>query len=125
MRCDPFSAALRLCLKTGLLLATVLPVLLKSAPLPSPPPTRTVDVVDTLFGTPVPDPYRWLENGNSPEVQKWTAAQYAHYRLFVDGFPFAGMTSLFNSAARFFHPSSPLGATMLSARGGDVERKGR
>jgi prolyl oligopeptidase len=31
--------------------------------------------VETLHGVPVPDPYRWLEDGESPEVRSWSAAQ--------------------------------------------------
>lgn len=42
---------------------------------PMPPPTRTQLIKDTLFGTPVEDPYRWLENEKSPEVQAWMKAQ--------------------------------------------------
>ena len=32
---------------------------------------KRVDVVDTLHGTEVADPYRWLENADDPEVQAW------------------------------------------------------
>ncbi|MBN2633869.1 MAG: S9 family peptidase [Bacteroidales bacterium] len=39
------------------------------------PPTRTGDVVDTIFGTPVPDPYRWLEDDMSEETAAWVKAQ--------------------------------------------------
>lgn len=39
------------------------------------PPTKTVDVSDTYFGTTYPDPYRWLENLKAPEVAAWFKAQ--------------------------------------------------
>jgi prolyl oligopeptidase len=44
------------------------------------PPTRTEAVVDTLHGVKVPDPYRWLEDERSPEVQEWMRAQDAFTR---------------------------------------------
>jgi prolyl oligopeptidase len=39
------------------------------------PPTHTVAHVDDFFGTPVADPYRWLENASDPEVLHWTQQQ--------------------------------------------------
>ena len=41
------------------------------------PKAKAVDVVETQFGVPVADPYRWLENDvrNDPEVAAWVAAQ--------------------------------------------------
>lgn len=43
----------------------------------TPPPTRTVSVADTMFGSVVPDPYRWLEDQSSAEVRAWIDAQAA------------------------------------------------
>jgi len=39
------------------------------------PVTKTGDVVDTIFGTPVPDPYRWLEDDMSEETAAWVKEQ--------------------------------------------------
>jgi prolyl oligopeptidase len=39
------------------------------------PVTRTVNVVDTIFGTQVPDPYRWLEDDMSEETAQWVREQ--------------------------------------------------
>ncbi len=39
------------------------------------PKTKTVDVKDDYHGQVVADPYRWLEEAESPEVKAWIAAQ--------------------------------------------------
>jgi prolyl oligopeptidase len=42
-----------------------------------PPPTRSDGIVETIHGVPVADPYRWLEDQNSPETRAWIEAQNA------------------------------------------------
>ena len=39
------------------------------------PPTRTVDQIDKYHGTPVADPYRWLEDTDTPETLEWIRQQ--------------------------------------------------
>jgi len=48
------------------------------------PPTRATDLVDTLHGVAVPDPFRWLENTTSTESRAWTDAQNVVTRSFLD-----------------------------------------
>lgn len=39
------------------------------------PQARVDNVVDDYFGMKVPDPYRWLENPDSPETRSWIEAE--------------------------------------------------
>lgn len=52
------------------------------------PETEKGNVVDTYFGTPVPDPYRWLEDDLSEKTAKWVAAQNAVTFGYLDKIPF-------------------------------------
>jgi prolyl oligopeptidase len=49
------------------------------------PAVRRVDLVETDFGVPVADPYRWLENDvrNDAEVRSWVDAQNAVTNAFL------------------------------------------
>ena len=59
--------------------------------IPPVPPARVDDVVDELHGVAVADPYRWLEDGSSPEVSAWVAAQNARTRAALDALPHRGV----------------------------------
>ncbi|MEZ5215492.1 MAG: hypothetical protein R2715_02605 [Ilumatobacteraceae bacterium] len=48
------------------------------------PPARREDIVDVLHGTPVPDPYRWLEDGDSPATRTRVDAQNSRTRQALD-----------------------------------------
>ena len=54
------------------------------------PETAKTDVVDTYFGTSVPDPYRWLENDTSAETAAWVAAQNKVTGEYLSKIPFRG-----------------------------------
>jgi prolyl oligopeptidase len=52
-----------------------------------PPETRVETVVEVLHGVEVPDPYRWLEDQQAPEVRAWIDAQNAYTRSRLDTIP--------------------------------------
>ncbi|MFC1476023.1 S9 family peptidase, partial [Candidatus Zixiibacteriota bacterium] len=52
-----------------------------------PPATRQGAIVDTLHGSAIPDPYRWLEDQNSPETREWIGLQNAYMRSIIDSLP--------------------------------------
>lgn len=39
------------------------------------PPARRLDLVEQIHGRQIADPYRWLEDADSPDTQEWVAAQ--------------------------------------------------
>ncbi len=58
-----------------------------TAQVPPPPPTKKISVVDTYYGIKVTDDYRWLENGSSPAVKAWVAAQNAYTHAYLEQQP--------------------------------------
>ncbi len=52
-----------------------------------PPETRTDEVVETIHGVTIRDPYRWLEDQQSPETRAWINAQNAYTRSVLDALP--------------------------------------
>lgn len=52
--------------------------------MPTPPNTVTEPVVDTLHGHRITDQYRWLEDAESTQTQRWVAEQNAYTRGMLD-----------------------------------------
>ena len=70
-----------------LFLVTVLAAPAVATDRPAYPATRADDVVENLHGTEVHDPYRWLEDGASAEVQAWAKEQNTFARQHLDRLP--------------------------------------
>ena len=101
------------------------------------PATKKVDVVDDYFGTKVPDPYRWLENNDSPEVAAWVEAENKVTFAYLDKIPYRNqlkdrLTKLLNypkytSPSRRGRPGAraPVRAQVPSARASRARRRRR
>ena len=70
----PASVILSGALLCAAALASV-PVRAQQAASKCPPPTRTDNVKETIYGVEIADPYRWLEDQTSPETRAWIDAQ--------------------------------------------------
>ncbi len=51
------------------------------------PETRTDNVKEIIHGVEIVDPYRWLENQESPETREWIEAQNDYARSILDSLP--------------------------------------
>ena len=88
----------------GMLLACLLLGSLATVAVSQPlhyPKAKKSDVVDDFFGTKVTDPYRWLEDTDSPETIAWVNAQNILTSAFLEKLPDRtrfreALTKLFN-----------------------------
>ncbi len=53
----------------------------------APPPTPVEPVTEVLHGIEITDPYRWLEDQNSPRTRKWLEEQAAYTRAYFAAIP--------------------------------------
>jgi len=53
----------------------------------APPPTPVEPVTEILHGIEITDPYRWLEDQNSPRTRKWLEEQAAYTRSYFAAIP--------------------------------------
>jgi len=54
---------------------------------PPAPFTRLEPVTETLHGVTVTDPYRWLEDQNSPRTREWISEQTRYARSYLEAIP--------------------------------------
>src|SRR5687767_2834693 len=52
------------------------------------PDTRKDPIVEEHFGVKIADPYRWLEDDNSPETKAWVEAQNKVTFAYLESMPF-------------------------------------
>jgi prolyl oligopeptidase len=75
---------------------------------PAPPETRSEDIVDDYFGTPVADPYRWLEDQEAEETRQWITEQNEYSAGILSNLPEREMmTELFSKLMQVDSISTP------------------
>ncbi|MDQ2931268.1 MAG: prolyl oligopeptidase family serine peptidase [Gemmatimonadota bacterium] len=84
MRVLPLASAVALC---SFAMSSVVNATLDAQSPPHYPVTRKSDQSDSYFGTTVADPYRWLEDTDSPETKQWIAAQNALTQQYLETIP--------------------------------------
>src|SRR5258708_809667 len=51
------------------------------------PPTPSEPVTEILHGVAITDPYRWLEDPDSPRTRSWLREQIGYARTYLDAIP--------------------------------------
>lgn len=88
LKTDPYASFCRRLLLVQLMAILVSPVALAlTQSLKSPPKTQTGEVKDTLHGVEIVDPYRWLEDQNSPQTRAWIKAQNEYTQSILGSLP--------------------------------------
>src|SRR5215831_12390079 len=54
---------------------------------PAPPPTVVRNMEETIHGRRIVDPYRWLEDQNSPETRAWIRVQTEYTQTYFGQLP--------------------------------------
>jgi prolyl oligopeptidase len=72
------------------LLSLLIIVALDAQKIPTPLSTRTDNVKEVMHGVEVVDPYRWLEDQNSPETRAWIKAQNDYTESILASLPNRG-----------------------------------
>src|SRR5215510_6384950 len=54
---------------------------------PKPPASRVDNVRETIHGVEITDPYRWLEDQQSPDTRAWIDEQNKYAHSLLDGLP--------------------------------------
>ena len=87
----PFLTALYTFCSLAALSAMICPATVAAAPQTAVPQTRVQPVTESLHGTQITDPYRWLEGDEkgelTPQVNAWTDQQNAYTREVLDKLP--------------------------------------
>ncbi|HEY6332585.1 MAG TPA: prolyl oligopeptidase family serine peptidase, partial [Blastocatellia bacterium] len=68
-------------------IASTLLIPRSAAQTPGPPTTRQDNFREVIHGVEIIDPYRWLEDQNSPETRQWIDAQNSYSHSLLDGLP--------------------------------------
>jgi len=74
-------------MKTVVLLFVVLLIASVQAQVPKPPASKVDNIREVIHGVEITDPYRWLEDQESPETRAWIDEQNKYTHSLLDGLP--------------------------------------